>query len=229
MKYFKKWMFVFGLLGLILSGCGTSDNNEDQTNGSNQTQNEEINKERQENQDSENNQGTVEPNNDEQTKEDDGVVRILEQNLQYTVNGEAKEETAFLKSSDNQPYSIYVLPEFELTAEEPNKDVVYLTENDHVFMRIELLPTDVQWDMMEENTKAQLQAVDETIHSIEVPSGDEFFKDSIAMEASNGDDVVTSYLFKNSNQPLKLTLFTKKDLDYKDAFLQMGKTILTTK
>ncbi|MEH7121837.1 hypothetical protein V7122_09220 [Bacillus sp. JJ1532] len=229
MKYLKKWMFVFGLVGLILSGCGTTDNNENQANGSNQTQNEEINKERQENQNTEDGQGTVEPNNDEQTKEDDGVVRIPEQNLQYTVNGEAKEETAFLKSSDNQPYSMYVLPEFDLTAEEPQKDVLFLTENDHVFMRIELLPPDVQWDMMEENTKAQLQAVDETIQPIEVPSTDEFFKDSIALEASNGDDVVTSYLIKNSNQPLKLTLFTKKDLNYKDAFLQMGKTILINK
>lgn len=229
MKNLKKWMFVFGLLGLILSGCGTTDNNDKQANGSDQTQNEEINKEKQENQNTEDGQDAVEPKNDEQTKEDDGVVRILEQNLQYSVNGEAKEETAFLKSSDNQLYSMYVLPEFELTAEEPQKDVLYLTENDHVFMRIELLPPDVQWDMVEENTKAQLQAVDETVQSIEVPSGDEFFKDAIAMESTNGDDVVTSYLIKNSNQPLKLTLFTKKDLDYKDAFVQMGKTILITK
>ncbi|WNS76972.1 hypothetical protein RRV45_08310 [Bacillus sp. DTU_2020_1000418_1_SI_GHA_SEK_038] len=229
MKHLKKWMFIFGLLGLILSGCGTSENKDDDANGSNQTQNEEINKESQENQNTDTEQEPVEQKNDEQTKEDEGVVRILEQNLQYTLNDEAKEETAFLKSSDNQPYSMYVLPEFELTAEEPNKDVIYLTENDHIFMRIELLPEDVQWDMMEENTKAQLQAVDETIHPIEVPSGDEFFKDSIAMEASNGDDVVTSYLIKNSDQPIKLSLFTKKNLDYKDAFLQMGKTILKNK
>lgn len=225
-KYIKKFMLTFGLLGLVLTGCGTSDNGGDSKNGSEQAQNENINKERQENGNTDNEQ--VEQKNEEQTQED-GVVRILEQNLEYKVNGEAKEETAFLKSSDNQPYSMYVLPEYDLTAEEPNKDVLFLKENDHIFMRIELLPSDTDWDMLEENTKAQLQVVDETVNSIEVPGGDDFFKDSIAMESTNGEDVVTSYLIKDTDQPLKLTIFTSKDYDYKDTFLQMGKTILKTK
>ncbi|MBY0120906.1 hypothetical protein H0173_02945 [Bacillus sp. S/N-304-OC-R1] len=225
MKYMK-WMLTFGLLGLVLTGCGTTDNGGDSKNGSEQAQNEDINKDKQENGNNDN--AEEEQKNDEQTQED-GVVRILEQNLQYKVNGQSKEETAFLKSSDNQPYSLYVLPEYDLTAEEPNKDILFLKENDHIFMRVELLSSDVDWAMMEENTKAQLQAVDETVNSIEVPSGDDFFKDSIAMESTNGEDIVTSYLIKNPKQPLKLTFFTNKDMDCRDAFLQMGKTILKTK
>ncbi|PAK74401.1 hypothetical protein, partial [Micrococcus luteus] len=69
------------------------------------------------------------------------------------------EETAVLEKSDNQNYSMYVLPSYELTAEEPNKDVLYLTDNDQVFMRIELLPEDTDWEMAEENAKSQLTAV----------------------------------------------------------------------
>jgi hypothetical protein len=129
-----------------------------------------------------------------------------------------------LKYNDNQHYSMYVLPEYELTAEEPNKDVLFWSNDDSVFMRIELLPADIDWSMMEENTKAQLTAVGPEVKDAEIPD-DPFFENAWGMETKSGTETVTAYLIKNEKQPLKLTLFTKDNADHKDAFLEMGKTI----
>ncbi|TCJ06183.1 hypothetical protein [Cytobacillus praedii] len=226
MKMIAKWILLTGILGVILTGCGTSDDNNDGTNGA--ASSEDIEQVEQNENAATNNNGADENQNDETGLEEenteDASPRNPEQNIKYQVNGETKEETAVLKESDNQNYSLYVLPEYELTAEEPNKDSLYLSEDGQVFMRIEILPTDMQWDTIVENTKAQLAAVNEEVETVDVPSED-FFKDSIAMKSSTDEDIVTAYIIKNGEQPFKFTIFSKKDSDYSDAFLQMGKTI----
>lgn len=153
--------------------------------------------------------------------EDNNKVRLMEQNLQYTSNGEAKEETAFLKNSDNQPFSLYVLQKFELTAEEPGKDILFLSEDDSVSMRIELLSEDVNWDEVEENVQTQLKSVSDKIEdpALNIDNGSGF-------EVVSGDEVVTSVLLKDEKAPVRLTMFTKKDQDYRDAFLEMAKTLM---
>ncbi|MGX2959069.1 hypothetical protein JNUCC23_07370 [Peribacillus sp. JNUCC 23] len=158
------------------------------------------------------------------TEDNEKTVRILEQPLKFKVNGEEKEETAFLKNSDNQPFSLYVLPEFELTAEEPNKDVLFLTEQDEVYMRIEHFPTEVNWDDIEANVKTQLNAISETVTSIDASQYS--LDHAVVYEAVNGDDIVTSVLFQDEKNQSRITIFTKKDHDYRDAFIQMGKTIM---
>ena len=72
----------------------------------------------------------------------DSKTRTAEQPISYTLNGETKKETAQLTKSDNQNFSLYVLPNFELTAEEPYKDLLFLSEDDTNSMRIEILPAD---------------------------------------------------------------------------------------
>ncbi|KQL18894.1 hypothetical protein [Cytobacillus solani] len=229
MKIIAKWFLLTGILGVILTGCGTSEDNNNGSNGATSTEDvEQV--EQNENQATNNNESDENQNAESGLDENNEGVssRSSEQKLQYQENGEKKEETAILKESDNQNYSLYVLPGYELTAEEPNKDSLYLSEDGQVFMRIEMLPTDMQWDTIVENTKAQLAAVNEEVETIEVPSED-FFKDSIAMETSTDEDIVTAYMIKNVEKPFKFTIFTKKDSDYKDAFLQMGKTIAAGK
>ncbi|WP_286137280.1 hypothetical protein [Bacillus sp. 7894-2] len=224
MKTLAKFMLMLGVIAAILAGCGTAQG--DPGNGAGSGQNEEE-------------KGSDEQDGQEQSEEEESsevgtdgegnsVIRILEQNMTYSVEGETKEDTAFLKHSDNQSYSMYVLPEYELTAEEPNKDVLYLTENDQIFMRIELLPDDADWDMIEENTKAQLEAVSENVQTSKAPS-DDFYKDASVMRAEGNGEKVSAYLVKNDDLSLKLTLFNKEDADHEDAFLQMAKTIMKEK
>ncbi|WP_079508233.1 hypothetical protein [Mesobacillus jeotgali] len=162
---------------------------------------------------------------EQEKHQEEGLIRIMEQNLDYTLNGQEKQQTGFLKYNDNQNYSMYVMPDYELTAEEPNKDVLMWNEDDSIFMRIELLPADAEWSLVEENSKAQLAAVGPEVKEAETPE-DPFFKNAWAMETKNGPDIVTTYLIKNEDQPLKLTLFTKEGADHRDAFTQMAKTIL---
>ncbi|WP_026583108.1 hypothetical protein [Bacillus sp. J33] len=220
MKKMLKLLLLAGLIAGILAGCGTDQSAGDK--GTDPVQNEEEATEEQ------NGQEQAEENKAEEegtSEEGNSVIRILEQNLSYSVNGETKEDTAFLKHSDNQSYSMYVLPGYELTAEEPNKDVLYFTENDQVFMRIELLPDDADWKMAEENTKAQLSAVSEDVQSGEAPA-DEFYKDATVWKAEQNGEKVSSYLIKKDDLSLKLTLFNKEDADHEEAFLQMAKTIM---
>jgi len=228
MKKIANWIMIAGLLGIITTGCGTSQNAEEPQNGSAPSQNEE--------QADQNNQNTENPadetaddaseNNDQNAEEaKDNETRGSEQSIQYQLNGETKEATATLQTSDNLHYSMYVLPEFELTAEEPNQDVVYLTEDGNTFMRIQYLSPDTDWKMAEETMKTQLASLNEEVETIQVPD-DEFFKDCTAMKASKNGEIMTGYLIKNAKQPMQLTIFTNEEADYSDAFVQMGKTII---
>lgn len=215
MNKLVKPLALIGLSSIIIAGCGSPEESKstDKAPAAQPAAAPDKNEENQQTTDQENN------NNEE------GLIRVMEQNIAYTVDGEQKEQTAFLKHNDNQNYSMYVLPEYELSGEEPNKDVLMWTEDDSVFMRIELLPNDAEWAVVEENSKAQLAAVGPEVKEAETPE-DPFFNNAWAMETQSGSDIVTTYLIKNEEQPLKLTLFTKEGADHKSPFLEMAKTIM---
>jgi hypothetical protein len=214
MNKLPKAITIIGLSALFIAGCGSPEESEsaDKAPAAQPAAAPEKNEEDQK-------------TSDQEKDNENGLIRIMEQNIAYTVNGEQKEETAFLKYNDNQNYSMYVLPEYELSAEEPNKDVLMWTEDDSVFMRIELLPADAEWALVEENSKAQLAAVGPEVKEAQTPE-DPFFNNAWAMETKSGSDIVTTYLIKNEEQPLKVTLFTKEDADHRNAFLEMTKTIM---
>ena len=214
MKKSAKSFVLIGLSALIIAGCGSPEESESTAKVPAAQP------------------ATAPDNNEEDQKtteqekgNEEGLIRIMEQNIDYTVNDEQKEQTAFLKYNDNQNYSMYVLPEYELSAEEPNKDVLMWTEDDSIFMRIELLPADAEWTLVEENSKAQLAAVGPEVKETQTPE-DPFFNNAWAMETKSGSDIVTTYLIKNEEQPIKLTLFTKEDADHRNVFIEMAKTIM---
>ncbi|MBO0997082.1 hypothetical protein IOC57_04795 [Bacillus sp. SD075] len=206
MTSWTRYIGCVTIAAFLLTGCGTAtDENADEP---------------QEDSVKEGNEGNT-SQGDNRNDRNDNKVRLMEQNLQYTINGEAKEKTAFLKKSDNQPFSLYVLQQFKLSGEEPGKDIVFLTEDDSIYMRIELLKADVNWDEVEKNVQAQLKSISETIRD---PSLD--VEDGKAFEVESGDEVITTILLKDEKAPVRLTIFTKKDRDYRDAFLEMVKTLM---
>jgi len=220
-----KWTSILSgvaVATLVLTGCGTTDKEEvkeptneevnEKQNGSSQT--EETN-------DNQNGSSENEETNEEQSNE----VRVMEKNLKYTLNKESKEETAFLKTSDNQPFNMYVLPEFELSAEEPGKDLVFLSKNDAISMRIELLPEGTDLVETEKYMKTFLSSISESISDPKLQ-----IENGVSYEVVTPDDeVVTSVLIKNEKAPVLLTMFTTKETDYRSAFLEMAKTILAKK
>lgn len=239
------FLFTGALLSMIiLTGCGTSDK-EDTANDSKpqETENNPSSEETKNGSspDSSNESDSSADSNETDSsdttaeKEEDATkekvedpekdkVRILEQNIDYSVNGESKQNTAFLTTSDNQHFTMFVLPEYELSAEEPMKDVLLLSGKEDVFMRIEILPADINWDETEENVKAQLGSISESVETLN--AGEFSLTNGSIFEAKNGNDVVTSVLIKDKSNPVRLTLFTTKDEDYRDAFIKMGSTII---
>lgn len=230
----KKWTAMFSgitIATLLLTGCNTAnedgvkenpstsktENNATQEKQNNATQQKQTNSNATTNEDTKNGEETTvtETTAQEQTSE-----TTNEKTLTYMLNGESKEEMAVLKTSDNQPFSLYVLPPFELSAEEPGKDVLLLKDNDKIFMRIELLPTDVDWAATEQNVKDQLSSISANISDpgLEISNGSGY-------EVTSDSEVVTAVLLKDEKAPVRLTMFTTKDADYRNAFLEMAKTI----
>lgn len=213
-----KWytLFCSALLSLVLlSACGTSANDSNQVSGGNNNQKEET----AENNDSSKDEANKEK--DEQASEEGSdTVRTPETNL--TSNG--KEETAFLKTSDNQEYSLYVLPEYELTGEEPYKDVLYVKEDDSQFMRIEMLPGEISMEDAVSTSKEQLASVNADVEKIEVVPGHEWLKGAQMFSTKNDEGQVKAYLIEKDGWILKLTIFSKDD-QQEDAFLKMAETI----
>lgn len=160
-------------------------------------------------------------NNSTDNKEQ--VDNTNEKKIKYQVQGETKEETAKLVTSDNQGYSMYLLPQYELTGEEPRKDVLYLKGSEHISMRIELLQENPDWAIYEENIPTELQDTNSNITNPSEPALQ--IPNAKVYEASNGQDRVTIYLIKDAKQPMKLTIFTTEKEDYRVPFVEMAKTI----
>ncbi|MCM3718618.1 hypothetical protein [Fictibacillus phosphorivorans] len=82
------------------------------------------------------------------------------QTLKYTVDGKKVEKEAALTKSE-QDYYFYKIDEFEFTAEEPRKDVIFATEFAETFVRIEPLSEDASIEDLKEWAHDELEAVGE--------------------------------------------------------------------
>lgn len=226
-----KWTAMFSgitIATLILTGCSTTNDGGGKENlNTNKIENNAQQKEQTNVSENQNNimpneetNKSTETNATETTTQEQTSEITNEKTLTYMFNGESKAEKASLQTSDNQPFSLYVLPQFELSAEEPGKDVLLLKGNEKIFMRIEQLPTDVDWAATEENVKAQLSSISESITDPGLP-----IDNGSAYEVTSNDGVVTAVLLKDKNTPVRLTMFTTKEADYRNAFLEMAKTI----
>lgn len=135
-----------------------------------------------------------------------------------------------LTASDSQSYELYLLPSYELTAEEPNKDVVYSTENDALFMRIETFkPDEADFAFAEESIQQTVQASNENAELTALPPLDGAeFKNSSVYEIPTENGKVTGVAFEKDGLIVKLTIFDLTDAGVTEEFLNMGKTIVTT-
>jgi hypothetical protein len=143
--------------------------------------------------------------------------------ISYSYNGESKQENAIWTKSDNQTFGLYILPTYELSAEEPNKDVLYYKEDDYHFMRIEILPGDSDQNSLKETTLAQLQAVNEDVQTLSPEAND--IQNATIMQAKKDNEIVTAYLIEQEDKFIKLTIFTNEQENHQDAFVQMAKNL----
>ncbi|MFD1705715.1 hypothetical protein ACFSCZ_03000 [Siminovitchia sediminis] len=230
MKKFLLLLIVL-LSFTFISACGTTNSNEQENSNSvleetgNQEETNSTSGQDSTGDDSAvENESSAEDSSTADQDQENGNIRIMEQNLTYKVNGKQFEKTAFLKQSDNQDFSLFVLPEYELTGEEPRKDVLYMKENDTLFMRIELLPKDANIEQETETVKSQLESVSSDIKKT-LPDHHDWLKNASGFTAENDQDRVSAYLIPQGNDLLKLTIFTPSQQQAEDPFLAMAKTI----
>lgn len=132
-----------------------------------------------------------------------------------------------LTTSDAGTYELYLLPGYELTAEEPNKDLVFASENDALSMRVETFSKeDSDFAFMEEMMLENLKASNQDAELTELPALDEAdFMNSTVAEIPTDNGKVTGAVFEKEDLIVRLTIFDLTEADATEDFLNMGKTI----
>lgn len=143
---------------------------------------------------------------------------------------ETIENEGTLTQSDEQAYELYVLPGYELTSEEPNKDSLYATEDESVFMRIETFtPEELDFASAEEVMQQTLQAVNPDAEMAEGQQLDNpDILNSSVYEVDSTEGQVTGITFEKEDIIVRLTIFDNTELNATEDFKKMGQTIERT-
>lgn len=193
------------LLTVILTACGTSTTTEKQDSNTQETENTEV---------------TTSPEVTENSEVDTTQAASPEKELEGTAT-----------ESDSNNYSITVSEGYELTAEEPNKDLLFNQENDLQSMRIETFsPEEITLEEIQENIMASLQASNESSTVTEItddnmiPTHDSI-KNVSALQIDTTDGKVSGYVFERDGLLVKLTVFDTAATPALEKFVQMAETI----
>lgn len=120
----------------------------------------------------------------EQITEESAPEAAPTKKLTYIADGVSIEEDAVLTESELE-YHFYKLPDFEFTAEEPRKDLLFATKFAETFVRIEPLSEESSIDDLKEWAKDELEAIGEVseVNGKEV-AGQAFEKTALFITAS---------------------------------------------
>lgn len=163
--------------------------------------------------------------------EEDEVIRLYERNITYLLDGLEHSETGFLNTSTNQLFSIYLFKGFQLEANGQGKDVLLHKENEDVYMRIELIPEDINFFELEYDTYKQLNVVSNTVHREVWSQPDPLLKGAVMLRAENENKSVQVILIKDrAHFPnMKLTILAQEEDEVVEKLLAMAKTIVETR
>lgn len=225
------------ILTLILGACGqsaTNDNGNNNSNADGQIEENDSQENDADKNDAENNDVSEEDANEEETEDQgtDGAEDSEEDESNQDDNasdesGQAMDRT----NSDEQNYSIALLPNYTLTSEEPGKDSLYLTEDGTVFMRIETEQSNAEtYDYFKDNLVSLLEATSENgaqpteLTAAELPTGEQL-ENAVGYQVNTVEGVTTGYVFNSGELTVRLTVFDTLDQTYLPDFIQMGQTI----
>jgi hypothetical protein len=223
-------VFVLGLS--LISGCGTTENTE-QVNGSQPSESQNDNETTSDSKPVEETKNEDDqPTNDNKPAEDskngnnqdEQVIRLLEKRLSYTIDGKTHEETAFLKNSDNQGFSMYAFEGWELDGEEPNSDVLL---KDDSFVRIRLINPEGAENDYAKSVEEQAKAVSSEAHRNETAGLNGILKDAVWWKAYT-EDTAVNVLWIKEKTPMLLTIHTPRDQEVLEPIFAMLETIERT-
>ncbi|MGM9922562.1 MAG: hypothetical protein ACI33O_15005 [Bhargavaea sp.] len=207
---------------LMLAACGTAEEEADNNKDTQMEQEETV--EQSQGSEAESDKGTE----DQQEASEQEQERGPERELSYQSGDSMQTGKAKLTESDEMDYSIYVLDGYQLTSEEPNKDVLYWNEDEQIFMRIETFGSDADYKMLTEQMIDSLEyeggeAADVSgEYSLADASG---IEEPVIRQLDTKEGLTTGAVFKKDGMAVRLTIFDTPEADQTDALLSMGATI----
>jgi hypothetical protein len=242
MKHWKLTM-ILSILIALMTACGTQNPSQKQENdqsavepsteqpADNTKQSEDNTKQSENNTEpSEDKSNGTDPNTPVSSPaKEDQKIRLLETVLTYEMEGTKQQKTGFLKESNNQGYSLYVMEGYQLEEEEPGRDVITYDANPKIYMLIEVFPDDANLSEVKGNTKSTLESGFDKVYEIpKATMKHELFKDAfIILGASSEDMKAESYIIKgNEKRPnLRITCYGVTEVESFSPFWAMANTI----
>ena len=213
----NKWRIIFTALtaSIMLAACGTSEADpEEGTTGN----------------------AIEEPAAPETDVEEENTA--TENDAENEAEAETDSVTDTMKdavetSSDEQDYSMMVLPGYLLTSEEPGRDSLHVEGDSEQFMRIETMPkTDESYtfDELYENMEELLTASSDGATPVELtddadlPQGDQIQNVKGAkVESAEGN--FTGYVMDQEDKLVRVTIYGNGDEEHTNEFKDMAATI----
>ena len=135
--------------------------------------------------------------------------------------------------SDEQDYSMMVLPGYKLTSEEPGRDSLYLEEDSEMFMRIETMPKDEESYTFEElyanmeelfTVSSDGETPTEITDEADLPQADGITSvRGATVESTEGN--FTGYVMEREDKLVRVTIYAKEDNEQMEDFKEMAATI----
>ncbi|ARF18308.1 hypothetical protein [Sporosarcina ureae] len=212
----NKWRIIFTSLtaSIMLAACGTSDAEPEKDTTGN----------------------AIEEPAAPETDVEESTSSENEAEIETDTEGEATEEAmkdAVETTSDEQEYSMMVLPGYTLTSEEPGRDSLYLDEDSEMFMRIEAIAIDEEsysFDELYENMEELLTASSdgetpvEIIDETDLPQADDI-KSVKGAVVDSTEGYFTGYVIEREDKLIRATIYAKEDNEHVEEFKDMAATI----
>ncbi|PIC75814.1 hypothetical protein CSV74_14345 [Sporosarcina sp. P19] len=212
----NKWRIIFTSLtaSIMLAACGTSDADPEKDTTGN----------------------AIEEPAAPETDAEESTSSENEAEIETDTEVEASEDVmkdAVETTSDEQDYSMMVLPGYTLTSEEPGRDSLYLEEDSEMFMRIETMPKDEEsytFDELYENMGELLTASSDGETPIEItdetdlPQADDI-KSVKGAVVDSTEGYFTGYVIEREDKLIRVTIYAKEDNEHIEEFKDMAATI----
>lgn len=140
-------------------------------------------------------------------------------------------EGAVETDSDEQDFKIQVLPAYELTSEEPGRDVLYLKEQEDKYMVIGTMSAaDTDFDKAVENMTETLAATSTDATPVELTDASQLptNKDLEKVQAyrvTSAEGPITAMIYQKGDMVVRVMMYDNNDESYYEEFLKMAETI----
>ena len=226
----KRMLFTALSASLLLAACGSGTSEEDTTSSQVESSEETENTGTDE---TEATESTEEESTDTDSDSSDGTASDETEGDEATdTSGDAPTlEGATETESDEQNYKLDVLPEYELTSEEPGRDMLFVKDNPEMFMHIETMQTaETDYEFVVENMNTSLAASSDDATPVELKEESQLPKSSDiqnvqAFRVTTANGPVTGMIFERGDMTVKVTMYDDSEESYYEDFLNMAETI----